>query len=109
MSKTVAELLVGVLEQVGVTKRTGSEDRTATETTMPALEGFGLCFFLEEARVGQMLVHAIDHQCGELVDVVGLAVPAGLVIVRVTTANALDPATVGSGDNHSAMALGTAQ
>ena len=36
MSKTVAELLVGVLEQVGVTKRTGSEDRTATETTMSA-------------------------------------------------------------------------
>ena len=41
MSKTVAELLVGVLEQVGVTKRTGSEDRTATETTMSARMGVG--------------------------------------------------------------------
>jgi flagellar basal body-associated protein FliL len=40
MSKTVAELLVGVLEQVGV-KRTGSEDRTATETTMSARMGVG--------------------------------------------------------------------
>src|SRR3982074_987799 len=37
MSKTVAELLVGVLEQVGVTKRTGNEDRT----TMPARMGVG--------------------------------------------------------------------
>src|SRR6266481_818880 len=41
MSKTVVELLVGVLEQVGVTKRTGSEDRTATETTMSARMGVG--------------------------------------------------------------------
>jgi len=41
MSKTVAELLVGVLEQVGVTKRTGGEDRTATETTMSARMGVG--------------------------------------------------------------------
>jgi flagellar basal body-associated protein FliL len=37
MSKTVAELLVGVLEQVGVTKRTGNEDRT----TMSARMGVG--------------------------------------------------------------------
>src|SRR5258708_38661585 len=41
MSKTVVELLVGVLEQVGVTKRTGSEERTATETTMSARMGVG--------------------------------------------------------------------
>jgi hypothetical protein len=32
MSKTVPELLIGVLEQVGVMKRTGSRDRASTDT-----------------------------------------------------------------------------
>jgi flagellar basal body-associated protein FliL len=37
MSKTVSELLAGVLEQIGVMKHTGNKDRTAT--TMPARMG----------------------------------------------------------------------
>ena len=41
MSKTVAELLAGVLEQVGVMKRTGSKDRASTETTVSARMGVG--------------------------------------------------------------------
>ena len=41
MSKTVAELLVGVLEQVGVIKRTSNKDRTSTETAMSARMGVG--------------------------------------------------------------------
>jgi hypothetical protein len=41
MSKTVANLLAGVLEQVGVMKRTGSKDRTSTETTVSARMGVG--------------------------------------------------------------------
>ena len=41
MSKTVAELLVGVLEQVGVTKRIGNKDRTSAETTTSARMGVG--------------------------------------------------------------------
>jgi flagellar basal body-associated protein FliL len=41
MSKTVAELLAGVLEQFGVMKRTGSKDRTSTEPTMSARMGAG--------------------------------------------------------------------
>jgi hypothetical protein len=41
MSKTVAELLAGVLEQVGVMKRTGSKDRASTETTVSARLGVG--------------------------------------------------------------------
>jgi hypothetical protein len=36
MSKTVPELLIGVLEQVGVVKRSGNKDRTSTDTTMSA-------------------------------------------------------------------------
>ena len=38
---TAAEVLVGVLEQVGVMKRAGNKDRTSTETTMPARMGAG--------------------------------------------------------------------
>ena len=34
MAKTIAELLIGVLEQAGVAKRTGNEGRAATETRM---------------------------------------------------------------------------
>ena len=41
MSKTVPELLIGVLEQVGVMKRPGNKDRTSTETTMSARIGVG--------------------------------------------------------------------
>ena len=41
MSKTAAELLVGVLERVGVVKRAGNSDRTSTETTMSARMGAG--------------------------------------------------------------------
>jgi hypothetical protein len=41
MSKTVAELLAGVLEQFGVMKRTGSKDRTSTEPTMSSRMGAG--------------------------------------------------------------------
>ena len=41
MSKTVPEFLIGVLEQVGVTKRTGNKDRTSTETTVSARMGVG--------------------------------------------------------------------
>src|SRR6266436_3042328 len=41
MSKTVPELLIGVLEQVGVMKRTGEKDRSSTETTMSARMGVG--------------------------------------------------------------------
>jgi hypothetical protein len=41
MSKTVANLLAGVLEQVGVMKRIGSKDRTSTETTVSARMGVG--------------------------------------------------------------------
>jgi flagellar basal body-associated protein FliL len=41
MSKTVAALLVGVLEQVGVIKRTSNKDRTSTETAMSARMGVG--------------------------------------------------------------------
>ena len=41
MSKTVPELLIGVLEQVGAMKRTGSKDRTSTETTVSARMGVG--------------------------------------------------------------------
>jgi hypothetical protein len=41
MSKTVPELLIGVLEQVGVMKRPGNEDLTSTETTMSAPMGVG--------------------------------------------------------------------
>jgi flagellar basal body-associated protein FliL len=41
MSKTAAELLVGVLEQIGVVKRAGNNDRTSTETTMSARMGAG--------------------------------------------------------------------
>ena len=41
MSKTVPELLIGVLEQVGVMKRSGDKDRTSTETTMSARMGVG--------------------------------------------------------------------
>src|ERR1700722_13646050 len=38
---TAAELLVGVLEQVGVMKRAGNKDRTSKETTMSARMGAG--------------------------------------------------------------------
>ena len=41
MAKTVPELLIGVLEQVGVMKRIGGKDRTSTETTMSARMGVG--------------------------------------------------------------------
>ena len=41
MSKTVPELLIGVLEQVGVMKRPGNKDRTSTEPTMPTRMGLG--------------------------------------------------------------------
>ena len=41
MSRTVAELLVGVLEQVGVMKRPGNKDRTSAETTTSARMGVG--------------------------------------------------------------------
>jgi hypothetical protein len=41
MSKTVPELLIGVLEQVGVMKRTGDKDGTSMETTMSARMGVG--------------------------------------------------------------------
>jgi hypothetical protein len=41
MSKTASELLVGVLEQIGVMKRTGNKDRTSTKTTMSARMGVG--------------------------------------------------------------------
>src|SRR5258708_8244894 len=41
MSKTVPELLIGVVEQVGVMKCTGDKDRTATEPTMSARMGVG--------------------------------------------------------------------
>jgi hypothetical protein len=41
MSKTVPELLIGVLEQVGVVKRSGNKDRTSTDTTMSARMGVG--------------------------------------------------------------------
>ena len=34
MAKTVPELLIGVLEQVGVMKRTGNGDRTSSTTRM---------------------------------------------------------------------------
>jgi flagellar basal body-associated protein FliL len=40
MSKTITELLVGVLQQVGATKRTG-KDRTSMETTTSARMGVG--------------------------------------------------------------------
>jgi hypothetical protein len=39
MPKTIAELLVGALEQVGVMKRTGTKDRTSTGTTMSVRMG----------------------------------------------------------------------
>jgi hypothetical protein len=41
MSKRVPELLIGVLEQVGVMKRTGDKDGTSMETTMSARMGVG--------------------------------------------------------------------
>jgi len=41
MSKTIPELLIGVLEQVGVMKRIGGKDRTSTETTMSSRMGVG--------------------------------------------------------------------
>ncbi len=41
MSKTVPELLIGVLKQVGVMKRTGNKDRTSTEPSMSARMGVG--------------------------------------------------------------------
>jgi hypothetical protein len=41
MSKTVAELLVGMLEQVGMMKRNGNKDRTSTETTISTRMGVG--------------------------------------------------------------------
>jgi hypothetical protein len=41
MSKTVAGLLVGMLEQVGMMKRNGNKDRTSTETTMSTRMGVG--------------------------------------------------------------------
>jgi flagellar basal body-associated protein FliL len=41
MTKTIPDLLVGVIEQVGVTKRSGNQDLTATETTMSARTGVG--------------------------------------------------------------------
>ena len=40
MSKTITELLVGVLQQVGATQRTG-KDRTSMETTTSARMGVG--------------------------------------------------------------------
>src|SRR5260370_39115776 len=40
MSKTITELLVGVLQQVGATKRTG-KDRTSMETATSARMGVG--------------------------------------------------------------------
>ena len=40
MSKTITELLVGVLQQVGATKRTG-KDHTSMETTTSARMGVG--------------------------------------------------------------------
>ena len=40
MSKTITDLLVGVLQQVGATKRTG-KDRTSMETTTSARMGVG--------------------------------------------------------------------
>jgi flagellar basal body-associated protein FliL len=41
MPKTISELLTGVLEQLGVTKRAVGEDRTSAETDMPARLGVG--------------------------------------------------------------------
>jgi hypothetical protein len=41
MSRTVTELLVGVLEQVRAIKHTDIEDRTSTETTTSARMGVG--------------------------------------------------------------------
>jgi hypothetical protein len=41
MSKTVTELLVGMLERVGMMKRTDNKDRTSTETTMATRMGVG--------------------------------------------------------------------
>jgi hypothetical protein len=37
MPKTIAELLVGALEQVGVMRRTGDKDRPSTQTTSARL------------------------------------------------------------------------
>jgi hypothetical protein len=41
MSKTASELLVRVLEQIGMLKRSGSKDRTSSEPTMSARLGVG--------------------------------------------------------------------
>jgi hypothetical protein len=41
MSKPVPGLLVGVLEQVGMMKRTGNKDRTSAEATISARMGVG--------------------------------------------------------------------
>jgi hypothetical protein len=41
MSKTIAELLAGVLEQAGVMKRDGSKDGTSTEPATSARMGVG--------------------------------------------------------------------
>jgi hypothetical protein len=41
MSRTVPERLVGVLEQVGVVKRTGNKDRTSAQATISARMGIG--------------------------------------------------------------------
>ena len=83
MSRTVAELLVGVLEQVGLMKRTGNQDRTSTETTMSARMG-----------VGSWII---------LIVLLSLLVATGVVIYRGwTLANGTDVPTSG----YAAMALG---
>ena len=83
MSKTVAELLVGVLEQVGVTKRTGNKDPTSTETATSARMG-----------VGSWII---------LIVLLSLLVATGVVIYRGwTLANGTDVPTSG----YAAMVFG---
>ena len=83
MSKTASELLVGVLEQVGLMKRTGDQDRTSTETTMSARMG-----------VGSWII---------LIVLLSLLVATGVVIYRGwTLANGTDVPTSG----YAAMVFG---
>ena len=83
MSKTVAELLVGVLERVGVIKGTGNIDRTST--TISARMG-----------VGSWII---------LIVLLSLLVATGVVIyLGWTLANGTDVPTSG----YAAMAFGVA-
>ena len=63
--KTVPELLIGVLEQVGVVKRSGNKDRTSTDTTMSARMGVGswiiLIVLLSPAELEKPAVHFSNY------------------------------------------------